>query len=476
MNFRAIGISLTAAAVGAAAIAAVPGSTVAALTTIGSATTSSAAVPGATSTVTVTAAADTYVASDTPTRNYGSEDHLAVDGSPTKIAYLKFVLSGLTAPVTSARLRLHTRDKADAAGPSGGKVAVVADTRWSESAMTYKNRPAVSATALATLGAVVRDHWYDLDVTTAVVRDATLSFAVLSSHADGVYFDSRERAASAPQLVVTTTVPSTTTDPVLLAAGDIGDCASGGDEATAALLDTLDGAIAAMGDTAYMEGTAEQFAQCYEPTWGRHRARTRPAVGNHEYRTPGAAPYFAYFGAAAGEPGKGYYAYDLGEWHVVVLNSNCTFVSCAAGSAQERWLRADLAADKSRCTLAYWHHPLFTSAANHKGEAAVRPLYQALYDDGAEVVLTGHNHNYERFAPQDPRGRLDTARGIRQFVVGTGGGFFYEFGPTQPNSEVRDGTTYGILRMTLHSGGYDWLFVPQAGKTFTDSGTGTCRP
>jgi hypothetical protein len=454
-----------------AAVAAVPGSTAAAPAPSGPAS----ATPGATSTVTVTAAADTYVAADAPTRTYGSADQLGVDGSPVKITYLRFVLSGLTAPVTSARLRLHTRDAANAASAAGGRVAAVPDTTWSESATTYRNRPAVPATTVATLGAVVRNRWYDVDVTTAVVRDGTVGFAVVSGNADSASYDSRERAGLAPQLVVTTTVPPTTPDPVLLAAGDIGDCASAGDEATAALLDTLDGTVAALGDTAYLEGTAQQFADCYDPNWGRHRARTRPAVGNHEYRTAGAGPYFAYFGAAAGEPGKGYYSYDLGEWHVVVLNSNCTFVSCAAGSAQERWLRADLAADTSACTLAYWHHPLFTSAANHTGATATRPLYQALYDDRVELLLTGHNHNYERFAPQDPQGRRDATRGVRQFVVGTGGAFHYEFGATQPNSEVRDATAYGVLRLTLRAGGYDWLFVPEAGRSFTDAGTAGCR-
>ncbi|MCA2213308.1 CBM96 family carbohydrate-binding protein [Jidongwangia harbinensis] len=450
-------------------IAAVPGSTAAA--PAGPA----APAPSATTTVTVAASADTFVAADAPTRNHGTADHLTVDRTPAKIAYLSFVLSGLTAPVTRATLRLHTRDTANAASPAGGKVAAVTGTGWSESATTYRNRPAVAATALATVGPVSRNRWYDLDVTAAVVRDGTVSLAVLPTHDDSTYFDSRDLPGLAPRLVVTTTAPSTTVDPVLLAAGDIADCASAGDEATAALLDTLDGTIAAIGDTAYLEGTAEQFARCYAPSWGRHRSRTRPAVGNHEYRTPGAAPYFAYFGAAAGEPGKGYYSYDLGQWHVVVLNSNCTIVSCAAGSAQERWLRADLAADTSSCTLAYWHHPLFTSATNHSGATATRPLYQALYDDRADLVLTGHNHNYERFAPLDPQGRLDTGRGMRQFVVGMGGASHYPFGAVHPHSEARNATAYGILRLTLRSGGYDWLFVPEAGQSYTDAGSAACR-
>jgi hypothetical protein len=435
------------------------------------------AAPAATSAAAVTAVAtaDTYVASDTPTRAFGTGIELIADASPVKAVYLKFTVSGLTEPVATARLRLHTRDTDNAASPSGGRVAAVTNTDWSEATLTYGNRPAVSATTLATIGAVARNRWYEVDVTPAVVRDGTLSFAITSGNADSVYYDSRERAGFAPQLVVTTAPPSTTPDPVLLAAGDIADCASAGDEATAALRDPLGGPIAALGDTAYLEGTAQQFAQCYDPSWGRHKARTRPAVGNHEYRTPGAAGYYGYFGAAAGDPAKGYYAYDLGQWHVIVLNSNCSFVSCAAGSAQERWLRAELAANPRACTLAYWHHPLFTSSTKHGPYTEVRPLFQALYDGGADLLLTGHNHNYERFAPQNPQGQLDTARGLREFVVGTGGASLYPMGTPQPNSEARDATTYGVLRLTLRPTGYDWLFVPQAGRSYTDAGSGACH-
>ncbi|MGE5830136.1 MAG: metallophosphoesterase family protein [Micromonosporaceae bacterium] len=264
-------------------------------------------------------------------------------------------------------------------------------------------------------------------------------------------------------------------DAVLLAAGDIASCSSSGDETTARLLDGLAGTIAALGDLAYQNGSATDFARCFDPTWGRFRARIRPAIGNHEYGSADAAPYFRYFGPAAGEPGRGYYSYDLGAWHVVVLNSNCGLVGCQAGSAQERWLRADLAASPRACTLAYWHHPLFTSGANHPGEVRMRPLFQALYDAGAEVVLTGHNHNYERFAPQSPTGAADPSRGIREFVVGTGGGGRYAFGAVQPNSEVRDHSAYGVLRLTLHATSYDWQFVPEPGNDFHDSGTSACH-
>jgi acid phosphatase type 7 len=263
---------------------------------------------------------------------------------------------------------------------------------------------------------------------------------------------------------------------VFVGAGDIASCASTGDEATANLLDGIAGTVYNLGDNVYDNGTAAEFANCYDPSWGRHKARTRPTPGNHEYNSGGGG-YYGYFGASAGDPTKGYYSYDLGEWHIIVLNSNssCTTISCAAGSAQETWLRQDLANSSKPCTLAYWHHPRFNSGASHGNNTAVAPLWQALYDFNADVILNGHEHVYERFAPQNPSAVADAARGIRQFTVGTGGRSHYTFGTIQPNSEVREGSTYGVLKLTLKSGGYDWQFVPVAGATFTDTGTGTCH-
>ncbi|HSV66044.1 MAG TPA: metallophosphoesterase [Mycobacteriales bacterium] len=288
----------------------------------------------------------------------------------------------------------------------------------------------------------------------------------------------RQTGATPPQVVVPTgtTASSPPGDPVLVGAGDIAGCGSPGDEATATLLDGISGTVYTTGDNAYPNGSSSDYADCYNPTWGRHRARTRPAPGNHEYNTAGATGYYGYFGTAAGDPTRGYYSYDLGAWHVVVINSNCSRVGgCQAGSAQETWLRADLTASTRRCTVAMWHHPLFTSGSNHEPATEMRPIYQALYDADADLVLSGHNHQYERFAPQNPGGALDTVWGIREFVVGTGGASHYTFGTIQPNSEVRNSDTYGVLKLTLHRNGYDWQFVPQAGKTFTDSGSGGCH-
>jgi acid phosphatase type 7 len=316
---------------------------------------------------------------------------------------------------------------------------------------------------------VERMRW--LRVVAAIALAATLS----SCTQDGP-------TPPAPPATPQVTTPGSTPPPaapatgaVLVAAGDVASCSSSGDEATARLLDTIPGTVALLGDSAYPDGSTSDFRRCYEPSWGRHRSRTRPAVGNHEYQTAGAAGYFDYFGPAAGDRRRGYYSYELGSWHVVVLNSNCAVASCARSSAQERWLRADLRAARRACTLAYWHHPLFTSGGPHQPYTAVRPLFRVLYANGADVVLAGHNHNYERFAPQDPSGRRDDARGIRTFVVGTGGASHYTFGPVAPHSETRSSDTFGVLRLTLAEGTYDWHFVPVAGATFTDRGTGTCH-
>jgi acid phosphatase type 7 len=202
----------------------------------------------------------------------------------------------------------------------------------------------------------------------------------------------------------------------------------------------------------------------------------RPAPGNHEYETLNAAGYFEYFGDAAGPAGRGYYSFDLGSWHIVSLNSNCLYAGCAAGSPQERWLREHLATHPARCTLAYWHHPRFSSTTSESSRVELQPIWQALYDSGADVVLSAHEHNYERFAPQTPAGERDAARGIRQFIVGTGGrSHDREFEAISANSEVRNGNSYGVLRLVLRRNGYSWKFIPAAGSRFSDSGSARCH-
>jgi hypothetical protein len=284
-------------------------------------------------------------------------------------------------------------------------------------------------------------------------------------------------SASGASTVTVTSAPPPSNDPVLVGAGDIASCLSSGDEATAALLDDIAGTVFTLGDNVYDNGTLTEYTNCYGPSWGRHRSRTVPTPGNHEYNTLNATGYYAYFGAAAGDPSKGYYSYDLGAWHIIVLNSNssCTTISCAAGSAQDAWLRADLQAHQNVCTLAYWHHPRFNSGAGHGSNTAVSNFWDALYLYGADVVLNGHEHIYERFAPQTPAAVADPTNGIRQFTVGTGGRSHYSIGTVKANSQVREGNTYGVLKLTLHATSYDWQFVPVAGATFTDSGTGNCH-
>ncbi len=261
---------------------------------------------------------------------------------------------------------------------------------------------------------------------------------------------------------------------VLVGAGDVASCGLTADEATARLLDGISGTVFVAGDTVYERGTPTEYADCYEPTWGRHRDRTRPAVGNHEYGTAGASGYFGYFGAAAGAPSQGWYAYDLGSWRVYMLNSNCAQVGgCLRLSQQTAWLRDDLARNPRTCAIAIWHHPRWSSGV-HGGSYAMRGFWRALYDAGAEIVVNGHDHDYERFRKMDPSGTWDKERGLREFVVGTGGASLRSFPTVEPNSVVR-GTTHGVLRLELADTGYSWTFVPVAGASFTDSGSGRCH-
>ena len=267
-------------------------------------------------------------------------------------------------------------------------------------------------------------------------------------------------------------------EPVLFTgAGDIGVCGGAGDDSTAALLDGIPGIIWTTGDNVYPSGSARDFEACYEPTWGRHRHRTRPTPGNHEYWTPGASGYFDYFGEAAGEPGKGWYSYRYGGWLVVALNSN---LEIGRYSEQLRWLRKLLADNPSQCTVAYFHHPLVSSGAHGShtdpyDAVSVRPFWEALYRAGADVVLVGHDHHYERFAPMTPRGEPDPDYGIRQFIVGTGGGVLRSRG-REPHalSEVFLEGHHGVLQLALGTEGYTWAFVDVDGR-LRDEGEDRCH-
>jgi fibronectin type 3 domain-containing protein len=264
--------------------------------------------------------------------------------------------------------------------------------------------------------------------------------------------------------------PQGTSDPVILSAGDISDCANANDDATAALLRRYSGTVMALGDNVYPDGTLSEFTDCYGPTWGTEKGRTQPVIGNHEYHTVGASGYFDYFGATA-HPSTGYYSFDLGTWHVVVLNSECTQVGgCDPSSPQGRWLSADLAAHQGSNVIGVMHRPLFSSAIVGQ-DTTTLPLWRALYAAGADLILVGHHHLYERYAPVTPDGQVDTQFGMREFIVGTGGESHHPVLEVKPTSQVRNDTTFGIIRLVLKPSSYSWQFIPVAGSTFTDFGT-----
>lgn len=278
------------------------------------------------------------------------------------------------------------------------------------------------------------------------------------------------------QAIVTSpsSASSVPSDPVFVGAGDIADCELDSGAATAALLDTIEGTVFTAGDNVYPDGSAAKFRDCYAPTWGRHLERTRPAPGNHDWETAGLAGYRGYFGAAAGQDAASWYSYELGAWHVIVLDSDCTFVGgCGPDSAQGRWLAVDLKASTAKCTLAVWHHPRFSSG-EHGNDATVWPFWDVLYRAGADVVVNGHDHDYERFGPQDPAGREDKARGLREFVVGTGGAVLRPFPTVAAHSEFRLAGSYGVIRFVLHPTSYEWSFIPTSGDV-GDSGSGPCH-
>jgi hypothetical protein len=316
-----------------------------------------------------------------------------------------------------------------------------------------------------------------------MVRTVAIGIA-LSALVAGVLARSSPAPTAGPPMAAPVP-PGPAGEIVLAAAGDIA-CPPGEEPredacqhgATADVVEAIDPALVlTLGDNQYPSGRLEDFERSYDPTWGRFKSITRPAIGNHEAQTPDATGYFTYFGASAGDPATGYYSFDAGSWHVVALNTEChNGEDCLeSGSAQDTWLRADLADNRTRCVLAYMHKPRFSSDDRHGNAAQVTDLWQTLYDSGADVVLAGHAHTYERFAPQTPDGQLDLDRGLRLFVVGTGGKDLYDLGDKQPNSELFYNDGFGVLQLTLRPNGYSWEFVPVDGGTGVDSGSDTCR-
>jgi hypothetical protein len=517
---------------------------------------------------TIAPIADSRVLQSSPTVNSGTVTRLDVD-SPGEQSYLRFNVTGVTGTVQTATLRLFVRN-----GSSNAPSLSVTSNTWTETGITWNNKPAAIGPAIADVTNASSGTWSEYDLTGDITGNGTYNFVLLPDGSDGIQYDSRE-GASPPQLVVssggagptnappiagddsasslagtpvtinvatndvdpdgnldpasaTTTCAGCTTPTngalienangtftytpasgytgtdtftyqicdtlnscdtatvtititptggggeVFVGAGDIGDCSRTGDDATANLLDNIPGTVFTIGDNANPSGSAANYANCWGPTWGRHEARVRPTLGDNDYESSStAAPYFANFGASAGAAPGGYYSYDLGAWHIIHLNSNCSRIGgCRANSPQGQWLQADLAANQRACILAIHHEPLFSSKG---GDSDMRDFWTPLYAAGADVVLSGHRHNYERFAPQTPTGVVDPVRGIRQFVVGTGGSGLSKFGSSvAANSQVRNDSTHGVIRFTLHPTSYEWQFMPIAGQTFTDSGSATC--
>jgi hypothetical protein len=257
----------------------------------------------------------------------------------------------------------------------------------------------------------------------------------------------------------------------LIGAGDIADCARDTDEKTVKLLERFPSStVFTTGDNVYPVGTVEAYSQCYGPSWGKVKARTRPSPGNHDY-IQGTDSYFSYFGENAGEKGRGYYSYNLDSWHIVMLDSEC-INGCGTTSSQYEWLENDLKTAHAACTIAMWHHPVFSSGM-HSNSGRARNLWNLLYDYSTEIVVNGHDHIYERFAPQNKNGQTDF-QGIREFIVGTGGKDLYTVTAVQPNSEVRNTETFGVIKFDLKPKSYSWEFIPIEGSTFTDKGQGDC--
>ena len=415
-------------------------------------------------------------------------------------SYLRFRVDGVTGDVTRATLRL----RAATANRGGFLIVAVPADAWSGHAITWRDAlplgPVIGAS-----GPIDHPGWVTAELDLSSGHAGPVLLALVAASTATARYASGETGETSPRLVIETTTgqgrPAPPEPPAadgtvrVVAAGDIvcdptgpPDLEEGpvlgptcGQAATSQLaLSLRPDAVLPLGDNVYSNGTLARYRRWYQPTWGRLDPISHPVPGNHEYITSAesvdAAGYFAYFRARAHDVHKGWYSFDLGRWHLIALNGGCPPAgSCGPGSPQERWLRADLAAHAaSSCVLAYWHEPRFSSGW-HGDDKRFAAFWDDLYRAGAEIVLNGHDHDYERFAPQAPDGRSDPARGIREFVVGTGGANLRRFRSVQPNSEVRDNARLGVLLLELQPNGYSWHFAPAPGGSFRDSGSGTCH-
>jgi len=430
-----------------------------------------------TTTLTFITNTDAYVNQSSAGTNYGNATTLQVDGAsdPDLESFIQFTVTGISGSIQSAKLRVYATTN----GSTNGPAVYSTGTSWTETGITWNNRPARTSGAVDNKGSIGTNVWVEYNVASLVPGNGTFSFVLAADSTDGIIFSSRQ-GSQPPQLVITfisdgTLTPTPTLTPtstlsaddvIFVGAGDIASCSNNNDELTAQLLDNIPGTVFTTGDNVYDTGTFTQYTNCYNPTWGRHKARTKPIPGNHEYLTSGAAGYFQYFNNI-----PSYYAFDLGSWRIYALNSE---IDVSASSPQVMWLQNDLAANPSQCVLAYWHKPRWSSGTTHGSNSAMQTLWQILSDANAELALVGHEHNYERFAEMNASGAA-VSQGLREIVVGTGGRSHYGFGTILSTSQIRNSTTYGVLKLTLHEDGYDWQFVPIAGSTFTDSGSTDCH-
>jgi hypothetical protein len=472
--------------------------------------------------------ADAFVDQSKPTTNYGSRNQLRVDGSPYVYSYVRFVVGELNgATISSATLQIY----ANSFSSTGVAAFLEPDQTWTEDEITYSNAPGFGA-LVGQSGEFSGHTWISIDVSAVVSGEGEIDFALGGLNSTAISLGSREDSAHSPQLVVVTqggatataipsepnpsstptpsitptpfqgntptptmtviatgtptqaatNTPQPTTppgDPVILAAGDIAKCGGGTPAPGSGAFITSDmllgdiGSIFTLGDNSNDSGSLSDYQNCFEPTWGRLRDRLYIGMGNHDIGNAG-QDFFTYFSGMTGD--WGHYSLNLGNWHIIVLNAECSIggQGCGAGSIQETWLQQDLAANNQNCVLAIWHQPLFTSGTQSP-YTGVKPFWQDLYAYGADVILNGHNHNYERFDPQNPDAVADP-NGLREFVVGTGGASLDSSHlPLAENEVVRSAEAYGYLRLTLHTNSYDWQFVAQPGSDFTDSGSAVCH-
>lgn len=451
---------------------------------------SSSAAAGTATSTTFVASADAHVRADRPRRNFGGAKTLRVDGSPETRTLLRFKVAGLSSAPRRATVKVFSRTTTRRNGVSLRRVR---SSAWAEKRVTFRTAPRVGS-AVDSSGSLTAGRWVSFDVTSVVQGNATYSFALTTRSRAARSFASRETARK-PRLVIRGGTGPT----VVAAAGDVA-CSpddvgfNNGDgvadrchmKATSELVQKMDPkAVFALGDLQYNNGSLDKFNASYDLSWGTFKNITRPVIGNHEYGTTGGAGYFRYFGDAATprDPGcrsdcGGFYSFDIGAWHAVVLNSECAELNngdgCVKGSPQQRWLERDLARSNAACTVALVHKPRWGSNVFVAPE--IGPLVRTMYAEGVDLMLAGHAHSYERFAPQNPRGELDRRRGIREIVVGTGGAFFTGFKSTiEPNSVVHKDKIFGVLKLRLHADSYDWSFVADPATPFTDSGTGACH-